>query len=154
MGHTRRTVLTRVRREFTRLDALVRRLRPDDWRRRVPRPAGRDPWRVKDALAHIVYWKAHTARVVRGERRPPELRGLDVNQINHLIFARWRRRRPSEVMAWHREVHRDVLRALAVAPPATFSRRGRSAAWPADLDGHSAAHRRKDIEAALGRAAP
>ena len=154
MRHTRRTVLGRARREFARLDGLVRRLRPADWRRRVPRPPGRDPWTVKDALAHIVYWKAHTARVMRGERRPPELRGLDVNQINRLVFARWRRRHPREVLAWHRQVHQEVLQALAVAPTATFSRRGRSAAWPADLDGHSAAHRRKDIEAALGPAAP
>ena len=154
MGHTRRTVIARTRREFTQLDPLVRRLRPDDWRRRVPRPAGRDAWTLKDALAHIVYWKAHTGPVLPGERRPPELRGLDVNQINHLVFARWRRRRPSEVIGWHREVHREVLRTLAVAPAATFSRRGRSTAWPADLDGHSAAHRRKDIEAALGAHGP
>jgi hypothetical protein len=101
-------------------------------------------------LAHIVYWKAHTARVLRGERRPPELRGLDVDAINRLVFTRWRRRRPSAVVAWHREVQREVLRALASAPAAVFTRRGRSAEWPADLDGHSAAHRRKDIEAALG----
>lgn len=151
--HTRRTVLARTRREFAALDRLVARLRPADWRRRVPRPAGREPWTVKDALTHIVYWKAHTARVIRGERRPPEMRGLDVEHINHLIFARWRRRRPSEVLAWHRDVHREVLKALAAAPAATFARRGRSVAWPADLDGHSAAHRRKDIEAALARPA-
>src|SRR5256886_12714477 len=40
----------------------------------------RDPWTVKDALAHILYWKEHTARVIRGERRPPEMRGLDVER--------------------------------------------------------------------------
>jgi hypothetical protein len=106
---------------------------------------------VKDALAHIVYWKAHTVRVLRGERRPPELRGLDVNGINHLVFTRWRRRRTSAIVAWHRAVHREVLHALAVVPAAAFSRRGRSVEWPADLDGHSTAHRRKDIEAALAR---
>jgi hypothetical protein len=149
MRHTRRTVTARARREFAQLDRLVRRLRPADWRRRVPRPPGRDAWTVKDALAHVVYWKAHTARVLRGERRPPELRGLDVDQINRLVFTRWRRRRPAAVVAWHRTVHREVLRALAIAPVATFSRRGRSAEWPADLDGHSSAHRRKDIEGAL-----
>jgi hypothetical protein len=107
---------------------------------------------VKDALAHIVYWKAHTARVLRGEPRPPAMRGLDVNAINRLVFTRWRRRRPNEVVVWHREVHREVLRALATTPAATFRRRGRSAEWPSDLDGHSTAHRRKDIEAALHRA--
>jgi hypothetical protein len=55
MRHTRREVLDRTRREFARLDRLVARLRLADWNRRVPRPPTRDPWTVKDALAHIVY---------------------------------------------------------------------------------------------------
>jgi hypothetical protein len=155
MRHARQTVVARAQDEFARLDRLVRRLRPADWARRVPRPSTRDPWTVKDALAHIVYWKEHTARVIRGERRLPEMRGLDVNQINRLVYTRWRRRPPSEVVAWHRRVHAEVLRTLARKPAAWFGRRERSPAWPADLDGHSAAHRIKDIEAALmGEPAP
>jgi hypothetical protein len=150
MRHTRGQVVERTRREFAQLDRLVVRLRPADWRRRVPRPPTRDPWTVKDALAHIVYWKAHTARVMRGERRPPELRGLDVNQINRLIYERWRHRPPSEVVEWHRRVHAEVRRTLARTPAAWFGRREHGPEWPADLDGHSAAHRTKDIEAALG----
>jgi hypothetical protein len=153
MRHTRKEVIDRTRREFARLDRLVARLRPADWRRRVPRPPARDPWTVKDALAHIVYWKEHTARVIRGERRPPELRGLDVNQVNRAIYERWRRRRPSEVVAWHRRVHADVLRTLARTPAEWFGRKDRSPHWPGDLDGHSAAHRVKDLEGAL-RGAP
>jgi hypothetical protein len=149
MRHTRKAVIARTRAEFARLDRLVTRLRPADWRRRVPRPEARDPWTVKDALAHIVYWKEHTTRVIRGERRLPEMRGLDVNQINRLIYARWRRRLPHEVVAWHRRVHADVLRTLASAPAGWFGRRERSPQWPGDLDGHSATHRVKDIEAAL-----
>ena len=149
MRHTRKTVLARTRAEFTKLDRLVSRLRPADWRRRVPRPEARDPWTVKDALAHIVYWKAHTARVIRGERRLPEMRGLDVNQINRLVYERWRHRPPRDVVAWHRAVHAEVLRTLARTPAAWFGRRERSPAWPGDLDGHSAAHRRKDLDAAL-----
>jgi hypothetical protein len=150
MRHTRKEVIGRTRREFAALDRLVARLRPADWKRRVPRPPTRDPWTVKDALAHIVYWKEHTARVIRGERRLPEMRGLDVNQINRLIYGRWRRRRPREVIEWHRRVHADVLRTLAKIPEEWFGRRDRSPGWPGDLDGHSAAHRVKDIEAALG----
>ena len=149
MRHTRRAVVARTRGEFAKLDRLVARLRPGDWKRRVPRPPTRDPWTVKDALAHIVYWKEHTARVIRGERRPPEMRGLEVNQINRLIYQRWRRRRPREVVAWHRRVHADVLRTLASKPAPWFGRRERSPLWPGDLDGHSAAHRMRDIEAAL-----
>ena len=81
MRHTRKEVVARTRHEFAALDRLVARLRPADWKRRVPRPPTRDPWTVKDALAHIVYWKEHSARVFRGERRLPEMRGLDVNAI-------------------------------------------------------------------------
>ena len=151
MRHTRKNIIDRARREFTLLDRLVSRLRPADWNRRVPRPPTRDPWTVKDALAHIVYWKEHTARVIRGERRLPEMRGLDVNEINRVIYERWRRRRPSEVVAWHRRVHEEVLRTLARTPDEWIGRRDRSPQWPADLDGHSVAHRVKDIEGALGK---
>src|SRR5262249_24590541 len=153
MRHTRKAVIDRTRGEFRKLDRLVPRLRPTGRTRRGPRPEARDPWTVKDALAHIVYWKEHTARVIRGERRLPEMRGLDVNRINRLIYTRWHRRPPREVVAWHRQVHADVLRTLASTPAAWFGRRERSPEWPADLDGHSAAHRMKDIEAALPRAA-
>ena len=152
MRHTRRSVIARTRREFAALDRLVARLRPADWRRRVPRPPTRDPWTVKDALAHIVYWKEHTARVIRGERRLPEMRGLDVSQINRLVYRRWRHRRPSAVLAWHRRVHAEVLRALEGTPPAWFGRREHGPGWPGDFDGHSVAHRMNDIEAALANA--
>ncbi|MGH9202612.1 MAG: maleylpyruvate isomerase N-terminal domain-containing protein [Vicinamibacterales bacterium] len=151
MRHTRKEVIARTRREFAQLDRLVARLRPAEWNRRLPRPPTRDPWTVKDALAHIVYWKEHTARVIRGERRLPEMRGLDVNQINRVIYERWRHRRPSEVLAWHRRVHDEVLKTLARTPDEWFGRRARSPQWPADFDGHSAAHRVKDIEGALAR---
>ena len=149
MRHTRKDVIARTRREFAALDRLVSRMRPADWRRLVPRPAGRDPWTIKDALAHIVYWKEHTARVIRGEGRLPEMRGLDVNQINRVIHRRWRGRRPGDLVAWHRRVQADVLRTLARTPEEWFGRREHSPGWPLDFDGHSAAHRVKDIEAAL-----
>jgi hypothetical protein len=149
MRHTRKEVLDRTRREFAQLDRVVKRLAPADWKRLVPRPPTRDPWTVQDALCHIVYWKQHTTRVFRGERRPPELRGLDVEKLNRVIYERWRDRRPREVVEWHRQVHADVLRTLAKTPDEWFGRRERSKEWPLDFDGHSAAHRMKDIEAAL-----
>jgi len=152
--HTKREVLTRTRREFAILDRLVSRLKPADWKRRAPRPPTRDPWTVKDVLAHIVYWKEHSARVFRGERRLPEMRGLDVNQINRLVYRRWRRRTPRELVSWHRRVQREVLETLAGNPPAWFNRRERSPAWPLDFDGHSADHRRRDIEAVLPAVKP
>ena len=152
MRHTRKAVITRTRSEFAKLDRLVARLCPADWKRRVPRPSRRDPWTVKGALVHIVYWKEHTARVIRGERRLPEMRGLDVNAVNRLVYERWRHRRPTAVVAWHRRVHAEVLRTLAGTPAAWFGRREHSPQWPGDLDGHSAVHRVKDIEAALAGA--
>jgi hypothetical protein len=150
MRHTRPEVIGRTRREFAALERLVARLGPADWKRRVPRPANRDPWTVKDAVAHIVYWKEHTARVIRGEKRLPEMRGLDVHQVNRLVYERWRRRRPSDLVAYHRKVQADVLKTLAATPAEWFGRRERSAQWPLDFDGHCAHHRIKDIEAALG----
>jgi len=150
--HRKQDVIARTRREYAILDRLVRRLRPADWTRRVPRPPTRDPWTVKDALAHIVYWKEHSARVFRGERRLPEMRGLDVNAINRLIYRRWRGRRPAELVAWHRRVQRDVLATLAANPPEWYSRRERSPKWPLDFDAHSTDHRTDDIEAALAPA--
>ena len=154
MRHARKGVIARTRREFAQLDRVVKGLAPADWKRLVPRPPSRDPWTVKDALCHIVYWKEHTTRVIRGERRPPELRGLDVEKLNRVIYERWRDRRPSEVVEWHARVHADALQTLARTPEAWFGRRERSSEWPLDFDGHSVAHRMKDIEAALRTAAP
>jgi hypothetical protein len=48
-------------------------------------------------------------------------------------------------------VQEEVLAALRAAPETWFSSRERRAEWPFDLDGHSAYHRVKDIERALGR---
>jgi hypothetical protein len=147
--HTRSEVLARARREFATLDRRVARLRPADWTRPVPRPTTRDPWTVKDALAHILYWKEHTLRVIRGERRLPEMRSLEIGQINHLVYDRWRNRPAGEVVKWHRRVHESVLETLAATPNEWFGRRKRSPGWPADLEGHSAYHRIRDIEATL-----
>ena len=149
MRHTRDGVAVRVHREFEALDAVVSRLQPEDWRRPVPRPETRDPWTVKDALAHVVYWKADAARALRREPRPPELRGLDVNAINRRVYERWRERSPDEVVAWHREVHAEVMRTIATAPEERFGGREKAPPWPFDLDGHSAEHRTRDVEPAL-----
>jgi hypothetical protein len=149
MRHTRQDVVERSQGEFRQLNQVVKRLALTDWRRRVPRPEKKDPWTVKDALAHIVYWKAHSARVFRGEKRPPEIRGLEVNQINALIYRRWRNRRPADVVAWHQQVQTDVMQTLRDRPDDWFGRRERSPDWPGDFVGHSAWHRIRDIQAAL-----
>ena len=88
----------------------------------MPRPETRDPWTLKDALVHIVYWKAHSARVFRGEKRR---RNRGLRQLNHLS-EQWptlaETSSPGTAVA-------DVI-----APANEVVQRG--AAWP-DFDGHS-----------------
>ncbi len=151
MRHSRKEVIERTIREFKLLDHLVAGLSDKDWKRLLLRPETKDPWTVKDALAHITHWKADVARSARKQPRPVEERGLNIKDGNHLIFMRWRKRSPREVLAWHRQVQKDLIAALRAAPEEWFSGRERRADWPFDLDGHSAYHRVKDIEQALER---
>jgi hypothetical protein len=150
MPHTRAEVIKRAEREFKLLDRLVSRLTAAQWKQRVPRAETRDPWTVKDTLAHITYWKSCVTLSSRGERLPPENR-LNINEGNRVVYLRWKRRSAREVLAWHRQVHRDLLKALRAAPSAWFTRPSRGPDWPFDLDGHSANHRIKDLERALGK---
>jgi hypothetical protein len=149
MRHNREEVIERTIREFELLDQLVASLSDKEWEMLLPRPESKEPWTVKDALAHITHWKADVARSARGQRRPPEERGLGENEANHLIYMRWHDRSAQDVLAWHRQVQEDVLAALREAPDAWFSARERRPEWPFDLDGHSSQHRAKDIQRAL-----
>ena len=74
--------------------------------------------------------------------------------INQLVYERWRDRPPAEVVEWHRLTHEDAVRALNETPVEWFGRRERAPSWPSDFDGHSAAHRVKDIEAAIASRSP
>ncbi|HUH96615.1 MAG TPA: maleylpyruvate isomerase N-terminal domain-containing protein [Anaerolineales bacterium] len=150
MTHTRKEVIRRAVREFRLLDQLVAGLTAAEWRKAVPRTGTKDPWTVKDALAHITYWKAGVVREARGKRMLPE-HSLKPTQLNHLVYTRYRKHPPREVLEWHRRVHEDLLKALQEAPDAWFSRPSRRDNWPYDLDGHSAEHRLKDIRQALAR---
>lgn len=149
MRHTRQEVIQRTIHEFELLDQLVANLSDADWQRPVPRPESKDPWTVKDALAHITHWKADVIRSIHRRRRPPEERGLNWTDGNRLIYLRWRDRSPLEVLAWHRQIQEDLLATLRVAPDAWFNGKDRHPDWPNDLAGHVAYHREKDIESAL-----
>ncbi len=150
MTHTRDEVIKRTIREFRRLDRLVAGLTPAEWRKPVPRPETKEPWTVKDALAHITYWKEGVALSARGQRRPQESR-LSITEGNHLIYVRYHRRPAREILEWHRQVQADLLKALREAPDGWFTRPSRADNWPFDLDGHSAVHRIQDIEGALAK---
>ncbi len=149
MRHTRSEVIKRTTREFELLDHLVAGLADQDWGRLLPRPETKDPWTVKDALAHITHWKADVVRKIKKQPVPVEEKGLNWTDGNRLIYERWRDRSPQEVLAWHRQVQDDVLAALQAAPEGWFSAREHRPEWPNDLDGHSAYHRVKDIEPVL-----
>lgn len=151
MRHNRAEVIRRATLEFKLLDRLVSGLTPAEWRKLVPRPETKERWTVKDALAHITYFKADVIRYARGERWPPELSGLNITEQNHLIYMRYHKRPPREILEWHRQVQADLLKALRDMPDEWFSGRERKAEWPYDLDGHSAYHRIRDIEGALGK---
>jgi hypothetical protein len=149
MRHNRKEVIKRTTQEFELLDHLVANLTDEEWDRLLHRPESKDPWTVKDALAHIAHWKADVARSAKRPRRPIEERGLNIGQGNHLVYLRWHNRSPQEVLAWHRQVQKDVLAALQEAPEQWFGGRERGPDWPGDLVGHSTYHRVKDIERAL-----
>ena len=149
MRHNRKEVIKRTTKEFELLDQLVANLTDEEWNRPLPRSESKDPWTVKDALAHITHWKADVARTARKQRKPVEERGLNINAGNRLVYMRWHDRSPQEVLDWHRQVHQDVLAALQEAPEVWFNGKERGPDWPGDLDGHSTHHRVKDIEQAL-----
>jgi hypothetical protein len=149
MRHTRSEVIKRTIREFKLLDDLVAGLANRDWRRLLPRPETKDPWTVKDSLAHITHWKADVVRKIKKQPIPVEEKGLNWTDGNHLIYEHWRDRSSREVLAWHRQVQKDLLAALQEAPEEWFSGKERGPDWPFDLDGHSTYHRVNDIEQAL-----
>ena len=149
MRHTREEVIQRTIKEFQLLDHLVASLTNEDWQQLLPRPETKDPWTVKDALAHITYWKADVARSIRRQPTPSEERGLGITAFNHVTYLRWRDLSPQEVLTWHRQAQQDLLAALKEAPDKWFNGRDRKPDWPFDLDGHSANHRVKDMEQAL-----
>jgi hypothetical protein len=117
----------------------------------VRRSESKDPWTIKDSLAHITHWKADVVRSVKRQCRPIEERGLSINQENRLVYLRWHNHSPQEVLAWHRQVQNDVLAELLEAPEKWFSGKERGPDRPGDLDGHSTYHRVKDIEWALNK---
>ncbi len=149
MRHTREEVIARTIREFELLDHLLANLTDKDWDQLLLRSETKDPWTVKDAVAHITHWKADVARSARRQKRPLEERGLGTNDGNHLIYLRWHDRSPQEVLAWHRQVQENVLTVLRDTPDKWFSGRERREEWPYDLNGHSAYHRLNDIKRVL-----
>ena len=149
--HTKRDTMARVAAEYRALDRVVRRLGARGLREPVPGFGARarirrERWLAKDALAHIVEWKRQALRGVRREPSDPKLRGLPIDRKNRVLFKRWHRRPVSEVIAYHRAVHRDVVAALRSRPESYFRDPPRSPSWPNDLIGHPRGHRERHLE--------
>ncbi len=152
--HSKRAVLARVEAEYEALDRVVRRLRPEDFRRPIPGFGARarvlrERWTAKDALAHIVEWKRQTWRGLARLGSDPELRGKEIAVKNRLLYERWHRKPPAAVVVFHRRVHGDVMKALRALPEKFFGGKRRSPIWPNDFVGHAAAHRRRHLEPLL-----
>ena len=143
MRHSREEVIERTIREFRLLDRLVARLTDEDWERLLLRPETKDPWTVKDALAHITHWKADVARSARRQPRPSEERGLGITDGNRLIYLRWRHRSPQEVLAWHKMSQSRAAGGHAMAAARDLRGAARHAAYAAGqaaVVAHVAAH--------------
>ena len=150
MRHTRATVIRRVEKEYAELDRAIRAL----VRNRLDRPVPgfgararirRERWTYKDTLAHVLFWKQWQMETIARRPHAEKPRGLSLHDENRWIYERSRRRSARSLIAWHRRLHREVLKVLLAAPSATFTSK-RSAQWPYDLDGHSAAHRKRHLE--------
>lgn len=153
IAHTKRATTARIDAEYRALDRVVRRLGTRGLARDVPgfgarARIDRERWTGKDALAHIVEWKRQALRALRSEKSDPQLRGLPIDRKNRVLYERWHRRPARDVIAYHRAVQRDVMKALQALPQEYFAKR-RSPYWPGDLTTHAAGHRRRHLEAML-----
>lgn len=148
--HTRATVMRRVDDEYRSLDRAVRSLARDGLDRPVPgfgRRARirRERWTYKDALAHILAWKQWQIEALQGVPRDPAVRDLTIDRKNRRIYEQWHDRPARDVVAWHRRLHRQIMRGLQALPAQAFATR-RSPYWPNDLIGHSVEHRKRHLE--------
>ncbi|OLC53763.1 MAG: hypothetical protein AUH85_13425 [Chloroflexi bacterium 13_1_40CM_4_68_4] len=148
--HNKRDTIRRVDAEYRELDRAVRRLGTKGLAAEVPGFGARarikrERWQRKDALAHIVEWKRQQLRALRREPSDPNLRGMRLHEKNRFFFRRWHPRSAREVVAYHREVGREIRTAMRALGPEYYAKRF-SPLWPNDLIGHSAEHRRKHLE--------
>jgi hypothetical protein len=154
IAHNKRETMARVTAEYRALNRTVLRLGERGLGRPIPgfgarARIARERWLAKDALAHIVEWKRHALRALRKERSDPDLRGLPIDRKNRLLYERWHHRPTRAVLAYHRSVQRDIVKALRALPESYFKAPPRSPLWPNDLVGHSRAHRERHLEALL-----
>jgi DinB family protein len=144
--HTRASVLKRAAAEYQALDAIVRRLRPADFRRYVFDERAPVRWTVKDVIAHVTAWKLRDVRRISRDRSPLKTYEAPYDDLaNRRIYERSHRTPATTIVSEHRAAHRKMLKALREAPAERFATR-RSPYWPADLVGHVGSHRRMHLD--------
>ena len=148
--HNKRDTTRRVEAEYRALDRAVKRLGTKGLEAEVPGFGARarikrERWLRKDALAHIVEWKRGQLRALRKEPSDPKLRGMRLHEKNRYFFRKWHPRPARAVVAYHREVGREIRSAMRGLGPEYYAKRF-SPLWPNDLVGHSTEHRRKHLE--------
>ena len=152
--HNKKDTIARVDREYDALDRAVRRLGTKGLEEPVPGFGARarikrERWLRKDALAHIVEWKSHQLRTLRGEAPDRRLRGLPIARQNRILYERWHARPAREIVAFHRRVGREIREAMRALPDAYYAKRF-SPAWPNQLIGGSRWHREHHLEGSVG----
>lgn len=113
---TKTTLMERIGESW---EALQRLLAPLD-EGRLSRPGPDGGWAVKDHLFHLATGERGIAWLLTGRSRyepmgvtPEEWHGLEMDQVNELIYQRHRERPAAEALAALREAHAELLDALA-----------------------------------------
>jgi len=152
--HTAASVRRRAEDEYQKLDAIVQRLRPEDFDRYAFDARARIRWTVKDVIAHITAWKWRDVRRIAHDGSPLKPYdapyGPGTHGPNEAIYRRSHRTPARTIVAEHRGAHRALLKALSEAPPEHFARRW-SAQWPGDSVGHVGSHRRLHLDPLFGK---
>ena len=148
--HDKKETIARVEREYRALDRVVKRLGARGLDDPIPGFGARarirrERWLRKDALAHIVEWKRQQLRAFRREPTDATLKGLTLDRRNRRLYERWHGRSARAVIAFHRDVGREI-RAAMRALPDDFYRKRFSPSWPNDLVGHSTWHREHHLD--------
>lgn len=106
------TEVARIEASWTELVSLVDDLGPDGLTL-----TGADGWAVKDHLAHIAAWE-HSLLALVEKRDRVEAMGLhepvgDTDAINRSLWELHRKQAPAEAVAYFRDTHERLMRALA-----------------------------------------
>jgi hypothetical protein len=120
--------LAELDREWQELDALFRRLTPDELERALYTEDG-PGWKIRDLIPHIATWQGRAALAAQQTLRTgiapkPDERvrafiGVtgEVDDMNEDTFRIWRGRKLADLLAEFRAKHDELMRGLAALAP-------------------------------------